>query len=227
MENNNNKKTLILSIVGILVLVIAVVGVSFAMYSFTGTGTKDNVITTGTVSMNFTDGANNFTVSNKYPMSDAKGVAQTDAKADFGVTASWGTAAMNIKYDLAVSDITPGATLTEDYVKIALLDGEGKVVVGTTKGSADLTAGVTIGSLKATAAPNGLLTSYGLTGGTLTGDGQTDKYTVLAYVADNYKLPTDVDTTGKATTDDNGATQTKSTKFETFSFKITVKAAQA
>ena len=42
---NNNKKTLILSIVGILVLVIAVVGVSFAMYSFTGTGTKENVIT--------------------------------------------------------------------------------------------------------------------------------------------------------------------------------------
>ena len=49
----NNKKTLILSIVGILVLVIAVVGVSFAMYSFTGTGTKENVITTGTVSMSF------------------------------------------------------------------------------------------------------------------------------------------------------------------------------
>lgn len=229
MENNNNKKTLILSIVGILVLVIAVVGVSFAMYSFTGTGTKDNVITTGTVSMNFTDGANNFTVSNKYPMSDAKGVAQTDAKADFGVTASWGTAAMNIKYDLAVSDITPGATLTEDYVKIALLDGDGKVVVGTTKGDTKLTAGVTIGSLKATAAPNGLLTAYGLTGGTLTTSGQTDNYTVLAYVADNYDLPTDADTTGvNATTDaSKGTTQAKSTKSETFSFKITVKAAQA
>ena len=224
---NNNKKTLILSIVGILVLVIAVVGVSFAMYSFTGTGTKDNVITTGTVTMNFKEGANNFTVSNKYPMSDAKGVAQTDAKADFGVTATWGTAQMNIKYDLAVSDITAGDTLTEDYVKIALLDGTGKVIVGNTKGAATLTSGVTIGSLKATAAPNGLLTTYGLTGGTLTSSGQTDNYTVLAYVADNYKLPTDVDTTGKATTDDNGATQTKSTKSETFSFKITVKAAQA
>ncbi len=229
MENNNNKKTLILSIVGILVLVIAVVGVSFAMYSFTGTGTKDNVITTGTVSMDFSEGANNFTVSNKYPMSDAKGVAQTDAKADFGVTATWGTAQMNIKYDLGVSDITQGATLTENYVKIALLDGDGKVVVGSTKGSNNLTAGVTIGSLKSTAAPNGLLTEYGLTGGTLTTSGQTDNYTVLAYVADNYDLPTATDTTGsKATTDDTkGTTQTKSTGSETFSFKITVKAVQA
>lgn len=227
---NNNKKTLILSIVGILVLVIAVVGVSFAMYSFTGTGTKDNVITTGTVTMNFKEGANNFTVSNKYPMSDAKGVAQTDAKADFGVTATWGTAQMNIKYDLAVSDITAGATLTEDYVKIALLDGTGKVIVGNTKeGAATLASGVTIGSLKAIAAPNGLLTKYGLTGGTLTTSGQTDNYKVLAYVADNYKLPTATDTTGEnATTDETkGTTQTKTTGSETFSFKITVKAVQA
>ena len=54
---DNNKKTLILSIIGILVLVIAVVGVSFAMYSFSGTGTKQNVITTGTVSMSFSQGS--------------------------------------------------------------------------------------------------------------------------------------------------------------------------
>ena len=39
-----NKKTLILSIIGILVLVIAVVGVSFAMYSFTGTGSKTHLM---------------------------------------------------------------------------------------------------------------------------------------------------------------------------------------
>lgn len=219
---NNNKKTLILSIVGILVLVIAVVGVSFAMYSFTGTGTKENVITTGTVNMNFTEGANNFTVSNKYPMSDAKGVAQTDAKADFGVTASWGSAQMTIKYDLALSDFTPGATLTEDYVKVALLDGDGKVIVGTTKGSADLTAGVTIKSLASTAAPNGLLTTYGLTGGSLTTSGQTDSYSILAYVSEDYNLPTDA-----ANTVDKDTQHKKTTASETFSFKITVKAAQA
>ena len=47
--DNNNKKTLILSIIGILVLVIAVVGVSFAMFTFSGTGTKENVLKTGTI----------------------------------------------------------------------------------------------------------------------------------------------------------------------------------
>lgn len=222
---DNNKKTLILSIVGILVLVIAVVGVSFAMYSFTGSGTKENVITTGTVTMDFDSnaglGANNFTVTNKYPMSDAQGVAQTDAKASFAVTADWGTAAMNIKYDIAVSDITEGSTLTEDYVKIALLDSDDKVIVGTTQGTINLTAGVTIGSLKNTSAPNGLLTSYGLAGGTLTTSGQSDKYTVLAYVSDDYDLPTDT-----ANTVDSGVNHKKTTASETFSFKIAISASQ-
>src|SRR5574344_866369 len=95
----NNKKTLILSIIGILVLVIAVVGVSFAMYSFSGTGSKQNVIQTGTVTMNFNPD-NNFTVTNKYPMSDAQGIAQTDSKATFGVNANWGSSTMTINYDL-------------------------------------------------------------------------------------------------------------------------------
>ena len=76
----NNKKTLILSIVGILVLVIAVIGVSFAMYTFTGTGTQENVIQTGTVTMSFNPD-NNFAVTNQYPMSDAKGIATNANKA--------------------------------------------------------------------------------------------------------------------------------------------------
>ena len=51
----NNKKTLILSIVGVLVLVIVVVGISYAMFSFVGDGTKENVITTGSISVNYAD----------------------------------------------------------------------------------------------------------------------------------------------------------------------------
>ena len=224
---DNNKKTLILSIVGILVLVIAVVGVSFAMYSFTGTGTKENVITTGTVSMNFTEGSNNFTLTNKYPMTDAQGVTQD--KTNFAVTAAWGFSKLTIKYDIGISSITSGATLNENYIKVALLDGSGNVIVGGGKGTSTLTSGVTIASLATTAGPNNLITSYGLTGGTINTSGATDNYKILAYVADNYDLPTDPDNTtiyngGTVTRD---LTSKKTTKSETFSFKITVKAAQA
>lgn len=217
----NNKKTLILSIVGILVLVIAVVGVSFAMYSFTGTGTKENVITTGTVSMNF-DPDNNMTLTNKYPMSDAKGVAQTDNKVQFGVTADFSNDAMQINYDLGITNITAGDTLTSEYIKVALLDASDNVIVGTQgTGSTDLTAGVTIASLQAKAGTNGLIDEYALTSGTITTSGQTDNYTLIAYVSDQYDLPTDEAQTG------SGTTQTKATKSETYSFKVGVSAAQA
>lgn len=213
----NNKKTLILSIVGILVLVIAVVGVSFAMYSFTGTGTKTNVIQTGTVSMSF-DPDNNFAVSNQYPMSDAKGIASEANKAEFGVTATWGSSTMTIKYDLGITNITPGSTLTAEYIKVALLDGEENVIIGT-ENEGELTGGVKLSTLASTAGPNNLITTYGLTGGTITTSGTTDSYTILAYVSDDYNLPTS-DTSEEST-------QSLTSKSETFSFKVGVSAAQA
>lgn len=225
---DNNKKTLILSIVGILVLVIAVVGVSFAMYSFTGTGTKENVIQTGTVTMSF-DPDNNFTVSNKYPMSDATGIAQTDSKATFGVKAVWGTSTMTINYDLGITNIQAGPTLTAEYIKVALLSSDGTVLVGGGEGTKTLTSGVKISDLAGVAGPNGLITAYGLTGGKFTTSDTTDTYTILAYVSDDYNLPTDTDntTTDNEGTVDRNLTSKKTTKSETFSFKVGVKAAQA
>ena len=221
---NNNKKTLILSIVGILVLVIAVVGVSFAMYSFTGTGTKENVITAGQINLSFDDAnTNNFTVENKYPMSDAKGVASTDTKADFAVTGTWGTSAgITFNYDLGISSISEGATLKSNFIKVVVKNGAGEPVVGTA------TAGVTIASLASKAGTYGLVKTYALTSGQLTTSGQVDKYSIVAYVADDYKLPTATDTTGEnATTTETGVEQKKATGSETYSFKITVAAAKA
>lgn len=217
MENNNNKKTLILSIVGILVLVIAVVGVSFAMYSFSGTGQRTNVITAGSVSVNFAAGTNTFQVSNKYPMTDAVGIAQEDSKADFTVVGNWGTQAMTVNYEVGLSDITAGATLTEDFVKIALLKGN-TVVVGSNNAGA-LTGGVLISSLASNAGDAGMLNSYVLTSGTLTTSGAGDTYTIMAYVADSYDLPADPTQTVENVK--------KTTKSETFKFKVTVAATQA
>ena len=74
-----------------------------------------------------------------------------------------------------------------------------------------------------------MITTYGLTGGTISTSGATDNYTILAYVADNYVLPIDkanttTDNLGEATRD---LTSKKTTASETFSFKVSVKAAQA
>ncbi len=234
-NNNKNKRALILSIVGILVLVIAVVGVSFAMFTFSGTGTKENVIRTGTVTMEFTDATENnkIELDDSYPMSDDKGVdPTTDNRADFDITASWGNAPMTIVYDLGITNIQAGTTLTSDYVKVALLDGNGDVVVGTKDVNDELTGGVTVSSLASVAGPNNLIQNYGLTGGTMTTSGDIDSYTILAYVSDTYDLAVDNanSTSPEVSTgtldNQNGTLHKKATKAETYSFKVTVSAAQ-
>lgn len=225
---NNNKKTLILSIIGILVLVIAVVGVSFAMFTFTGTGTKENIIRTGSITVDFTDGTKNnaIEITNKYPMDDTTGIAQTDNKSDLTVTANWGTSAMTLNYEMGISNITPGETLSSDYIKIRVLKGS-TPVVGTA------TTGVTISSLATTKGPLNLIDSYYLTGGTMTTSGATDDYTVQAWVADTYDLAVDnanstsPEVASGTLDNESGTLHKKTTKSETYKFKIKVVAQQA
>ena len=99
MENN---KTMILSILGVLVLVIAVVGVSFAMYSFSAQGTKENVITTGSVSLSIDKkGQSLFTLDNVYGVDDATGIAGSSedvATGNFTLSANL-SVEMNIHYE--------------------------------------------------------------------------------------------------------------------------------
>ena len=46
-----NKKTLLFSVLGVILLLVVVIGVSYAMYTFSANGSKENVISTGTVSV--------------------------------------------------------------------------------------------------------------------------------------------------------------------------------
>ena len=50
-----NKKTLLFSILGVILLLVVVIGVSYAMYTFSANGTKENVISTGTVSITYSE----------------------------------------------------------------------------------------------------------------------------------------------------------------------------
>ena len=205
-----NKKTLLLTILGVLVLVIAVIGVSFAMYSFVGTGTKVNVITTGTVNVAYTE-STVIALDNQYPMSDALGSAQTGVNntMQFTVAASM-TGAMNIKYDLAMDQIVPGSTLTAQYIKFNITKN-GTYILGTSA-----TTGITVASRSANAGT--LITSgYLLDTDTFTVT-TTNTYVIKAWVSDQYVLPT--------TDTSSGDTHSNTTTSETFKFKISVVATQ-
>ena len=49
MSNSNSSKQILLSVIGVAILVVAVVGVSFAFFSYTKTGSQTNTIQTGQI----------------------------------------------------------------------------------------------------------------------------------------------------------------------------------
>lgn len=70
---NSLSRQIILSILGIAILIIAVVGISYAVFVTTLTGTKENEITTGTISMSFIEENDGISISNAMPMSNRAG----------------------------------------------------------------------------------------------------------------------------------------------------------
>ena len=70
--NENSSKQVLLSVIGIAVLVVAVVGVSFAFFTYSKTGTANNTLTTGSIFFNFTEG-DAITLTNQFPMTNSVG----------------------------------------------------------------------------------------------------------------------------------------------------------
>lgn len=77
--NENSSKQVLLSVLGIAVLVVAVVGVSFAFFTYSKTGEKNNTLTTGNIFFNFTEG-NAITLTNEFPRTDTSGEALTESQ---------------------------------------------------------------------------------------------------------------------------------------------------
>ena len=72
MENNSSKQIL-LSVIGVAILVIAVVGVSFAFFTYSRTGEQDNIITTGSLTFTFSDGQF-IKLQNHFPITTEEGL---------------------------------------------------------------------------------------------------------------------------------------------------------
>lgn len=67
--NNNSSKQVLLSVIGVAILVVAVVGVSFAFFSYVYNGGTANEINTGTIV--FTASDSNFKLTNVFPTASA------------------------------------------------------------------------------------------------------------------------------------------------------------
>lgn len=117
---DNSSKQILLSVLGVAILVVAVVGVSFAAFTFTGTGTKENTISTGTISMTYSEDTNGIYITNALPTEDEAGkvLSADNQKFDFTVSSTISGSA-TIQYEIAaVKD--RGSTIADSDVRLYL-----------------------------------------------------------------------------------------------------------
>ena len=118
----NNKKQLLLSIGLVLILVLMIVGISYAAFKFTGLGTKPNTITTGAIIMEYTESTNTISMTGALPTTDATGKVRLTAGEYFDFTLS-GTikGSENINWEIAAEDVTTGTKKIDGkYIKLYL-----------------------------------------------------------------------------------------------------------
>ena len=198
------KKQNIIMVVGFVLLFVMVIGVSYAAYKFSAAGTKENVISTGTISMSYSQ--NSFIdLKHTYPKTDTYAIATKEDKSSMEFSVSMETSGTKqINYALAITNIEEGTTLKSDKVKI-YLEKEGKVV-----NNFETNKGQTIESFK-NKYVEGLIDSYAIYQDILTTSNKVHHYTLTSWIDESYILPIK-----------NETITSKQTNEETYKFKVKV-----
>ena len=198
------KKQNIIMGISFVLLFVMVIGVSYAAYKFSAAGTKENVISTGTISMSYSQ--NSFIdLKHTYPKTDTYAIATKEDKSSMEFSVSMETSGTKqINYALAITNIEEGATLKSSKVKI-YLEKEGKVV-----NNFETNKGKTIESFK-NKYVEGLIDSYAIYQDILTPSNKTHHYVLTSWIDESYILPIK-----------NETNNTKQTNEETYKFKVKV-----
>lgn len=126
-EKEKNYEKFILSGALILLLIVSVVGITYAVFSYQREGEKNNVITTGSIIFTYTETTNGINLQNAMPISDEVGKKlerseNNEGYFDFNVLCSLaGTARIN--YEVYATKLNVENPLSEEYVKMYLTDG--------------------------------------------------------------------------------------------------------
>lgn len=212
MEENNSKKVL-LSVLGVAILVVAVVGVSFAAFNYANTPNDSNTINVGTITMSFSEETAGISITNAEPTADSTAMTDKTEKHYFDFTVARTTSAtVKVPYEISISEGTMGegeTKLPTQYVTVYLTkvdaDGSETAVVGPTKLNTLITDS-NKSTLHATTAYK-LATIADATGATYTG------------TAENYRLRMWVNTDATFTTDGAGNTLVSTNKY---AYRLTV-----
>ena len=124
----NKKKQIIITLIGIISLIVITVGVTYAFFNYSRTGTTDNVVKTGGITFLYTEVSGvgkGISLTEAYPVADSIGKVQTgEGKVfDFKVTSNISMNS-NIDYQVTARKKT-GSTLANSAVKVYLTEVNG------------------------------------------------------------------------------------------------------
>lgn len=187
----NNKKVIGVSIAVVIILVVAIIATSYAVFTANLTGVKENKLTTGYITLSCNE--TTFSVSNTQPMTDENGIAAGDNVATCTLKSEM-VGEMNVGYDVALYDIdtlTPDDSLGQENVKIQATKSIDSATATYLAGSS-ATAGVLVGDLSSSAG----LYDTSITGYKLDSDIVSGNHDIL------YSIKAWVSSTGDATDSD-------------------------
>ncbi len=130
-ENNKNNtgRQVLLSVLAVAILVVAVIGVSFAFFTYSRQGSTENTISTGTLVFKYNEETAGIELTNAMPISDSQvsneAVDSKNESFEFNVTSTI-KGNMDISYDIVVEESTDPdkvKTLESKYVRLCLKKG--------------------------------------------------------------------------------------------------------
>lgn len=186
--NENSSKQVLLSVLGIAVLVIAVVGVSFAFFTYSREGTTNNTISTGSVVFQFTEGQA-IRLTNQFPISDELGAGTTYASTGDLATLTFHAigydgSGKGITYTITAEEGEPVANKTarlhDSGIKLYLDDSR---ATGVQTNNFSATTGTAVGADGDLA--NGVVLGIGKITATSQATQQDDTYVLHMWISDS------------------------------------------
>ena len=114
------KKENIVIIAILVVMLIAIIGVSYAAFNFSKQGNTPNKITTGSITMTYTESSNTISLNNALPTTDATGTTRLKDGEYFDFTVSSEiTGEVNINYEISAKEVGDG-TIDGSNIKLYL-----------------------------------------------------------------------------------------------------------
>lgn len=123
VEEKSDSKKILLSVLGIAILVVAVVGISFAALNLSASS-EENTIKTGTITVSYSESEHGILLTDALPTDDTTGMALSADREYFDFTVSTGASGkVTVPYEINVTeiDVTEGKTkLSNQLVKVYL-----------------------------------------------------------------------------------------------------------